>query len=417
METFVRIMVWFVYLVALYFVVFWLIVLFEGKTRETPKKLKRLPFVTIAIPAYNEEDRIEKTLKSALKIDYPLDKIEFIVVNDGSKDKTKEKTEKIIRSNKKFNIQLINQKNMGKGVALNTALKKAKGGFFICLDADSFVNPNALKKILPYFNSNDIACVLPVLKVEKPKNLIQRMQWFEYIINMFYKELMSRLDCIHVAPGPFSVYRADIIKKVGYFDENFNLTEDLEMALRLQSKHYKIIQLLEGEVSTIAPKTIKELYKQRNRWYKGSIYNAFKYRRMMLNKNYGDFGIIQMPLIIVSGLLAVIIIGALFYYNMWIPIKHLNNLRYVNFDIMTLIKNFVIDFNILDLNFTSIFVAIVMLLISIYILVKSAAKTKEKVNKYGIFSISIYLLGYFMLLGVMWIGIITDMIIGKKQRW
>lgn len=417
METFIRILVWFAYLVALYFVVFWLLVLFEGKTKGKPNKLKKVPLVTIVIPAYNEEKRIKPTLTSILKLSYPKEKLEFIVVNDGSKDKTREIVEKIIRENKKFNIKLINQENKGKGAALNSALRVAKGEFFICLDADSFVKRDALRKILPYFDKKDVACVLPLLKVEKPKNFLQKMQWFEYIINMFYKELMSRLNCVHVAPGPFSIYRTKVIKKVGYFDESFNLTEDLEMTLRLQSRHYRIIQLLEGEVSTIAPKTIRQLYKQRNRWYKGSIYNALKYRKMMLNKNYGDFGMIQMPLIIISGLLSVIIISALFYYNMWTPMKNINNLRYVGFDFLTLIKNFTIDFHILDLNFASIISAIIMLIISVYIFVKSHSSTRERVRKYGILSICIYLLAYFVLLGIMWVGILTDMLIGKKQRW
>ena len=417
METLIRILVWFTYLIALYFVVFWLLVLFEKKPKEKQKRLKKSPLVTIVIPAYNEEKRIKKTLTSILKLDYPGKKLEFIVVNDGSTDKTKEIAEKIIKENKKFNIKLINQENKGKGTALNVGLRKAKGEFFICLDADSFVEKGALKKILPYFKEKNIACVLPVLKVKKPKNFLQKMQWFEYIINMFYKELMGRLNCIHVAPGPFSVYRTEIIRKVGYFDENFNLTEDLEMALRLQSKHYRIIQLLEGEVSTIAPKTIKQLYKQRNRWYKGSIYNALRYRKMMLNKNYGDFGIIQMPLIIISGVLAVIIISALFYYNVWNPMKSINNLRYIGFDLITLIKNFRLDFHILDLNFASIISAMIMLILSVYILIKSHASTREKVTKHGILSIGIYLLAYFALLGVMWVGILVEMLIGKKQRW
>jgi len=133
METFIRILIWFAYLIALYFVIFWLLVLFEGKRREKPKKLKKFPLVTITIPAYNEEKRIKATLTSILKLKYPRKKLEFIVVNDGSKDKTKEIAEKIIQKNKSFNIKLINQENRGKGAALNAALKQAKGKFFICL--------------------------------------------------------------------------------------------------------------------------------------------------------------------------------------------------------------------------------------------------------------------------------------------
>ena len=417
MESFIRALIMFAYLIALYFVVFWLLVLFEKKQKEIPKPLKKFPFVTILIPAYNEEKKINSTLKAILKLDYPKNKLEFIVVNDGSTDNTKQLAEKIIKQNQDFNIRLINQKNQGKGAALNRGLKEAKGQFFICLDADSYVQENSLKLLLPYFDKEDIACVLPVMKVRNPNNFLQKMQWFEYIINMFYKELMGRLDCVHVTPGPFSIYRTHILKKIGCFDDNHNLTEDLEIALRLQSKGYKIVQALDGEVSTISPKTIKELYSQRNRWYKGSVLNAIKYRKMMFNKKYGDFGIIQMPVIILSGIIAVIIITALFYYNIWKPFGDLIKMRYIDFDFLTLITNFTINFHILDLDFTSIILAIIMLAISVFIFVTSHRILKEKVNKHGIFSLFVYLLTYFVLLGIIWVGILFEMAVGKKQKW
>ncbi len=417
METIIKILLWFAYLISLYFTIFWLLVLFENKKEYKIKKLKKLPYVTIAIPAYNEEKRIKPTLKSVLKLNYPKNKIEFIIVNDGSTDKTKKVVQNIIKENKSFKIKLINQKNKGKGAALNRALKIAKGKFFVCLDADSYVEKNALKKILPYFYEKKVACVLPALKIRKPKNLLQKLQWFEYLINLFYKALMSRLNCIHVAPGPFSVYRTEILKKVGYFDENFNLTEDLEMALRLQNKGYKIIQLLHANVSTIAPKSIKDLYKQRNRWYKGSIYNALKYRKMLFNKNYGDFGLIQMPLIILSGVIALVLISSIAYYSLWPYIDKLIKMKYIDFDIITLIKNLSFNFHLLDLNFTNILVAIIMLMISIYTLKKAHTATKEKISKQGIFSLIAYIVLFYILLGIMWIGIAIDMIRGKKQRW
>jgi len=144
------------------------------------------------------------------------------------------------------------------------------------LDADSYVSKDALHKILPEFTNDNIAAVLPLLKVRNPKNFLQKMQWLEYIVNMFYKELMSKLDCVHVSPGPFSVYKKSILMKIGGFDEN-NLTEDLEITLRLQKYNYRIVQLLNTDVHTIAPETFKELYKQRNRWFKGAVLNAVAY--------------------------------------------------------------------------------------------------------------------------------------------
>src|SRR3989338_2603352 len=315
---------WTAYFISLYFAVFWLLVLLENRPRRKAKKLERLPFVSIVIPAYNEEKKLRPTVESVLKLDYPKEKYEVIVINDGSRDNTEKTSREIIKEYKDFNIRLFSQKNKGKGAALNNGLRRSKGEYFICLDADSYVSKDALRKILPHF-TDKVAAVLPLLKVSRPKTLLQKMQWLEYLVNMFYKELMSKLDCVHVAPGPFSVYKKSILQKVGGFDEN-NLTEDLEISLRLQKHNYRIVQLLNTDVYTIAPSNFKELYKQRNRWYKGSVLNAITYRKMMFNRNYGDFGIIQMPTIIISGMIAMVILISLAYYMLRPQIEYIHNL-------------------------------------------------------------------------------------------
>lgn len=412
----VKIALWTAYLLSLFFAIFWFLVMIDKESKTKARKLKKYPLVSIIVPAYNEEKNIIPTLASLVKLDYPKKKLEIIVINDGSTDNTKGIVRQFMAQNKDYGIRLINKKNEGKGAALNKGLALSRGKFFVCLDADSIVTKNALKKILPHFTDDKIAVVLPMLKVDRPKNLWQKMQWLEYIINMFYKKLMGRLDCVHVAPGPFSVYRADVLRKVGGFDKN-NLTEDLEITLRLQSKNYRIIQLTDAEVFTIAPKTFKELYKQRNRWYKGSIINAFRYRHIMFNKTYGDFGFIQMPTIIVSGLIAIVLISSLLYYGLKPYVKTLYNSVLIDFDLYTLIATFKFDFNLLDINYTAIFVAILMLIISIFMLKKSHAETKEGVNRHGLFSLVSYLFFYFLIIGFIWIGIIFDFAFKKNQKW
>ncbi len=413
---FIRAILWTAYLISLFFAVFWLLVLLDKEPRASKKKLKEYPLVSIVIPAYNEEKNVASTLKSLTQLEYPKNKLEIIVVNDGSKDETKNAVEEFIIQNSKFDIKLINKKNSGKGASLNKGLEAAEGEFFVVLDADSIATKDALMKILPHFTDENIAVVLPLLKVDKPKNFWQKMQWLEYIVNMFYKKLMSRLNCVHVSPGPFSVYRKSILKKIGGFDEN-NLTEDLEITLRLQSKNYRIIQLTDAEVFTIAPKTFRELYKQRNRWYKGSVINAFKYNHMMFNKNYGDFGIIQMPTIIISGAIAVILILSSFYYGLKPYVKTAYNSIFIDFDFYTLIKTFKFDFNILDLNYTAILVSVLMLVISILILRRSHEETKEDVGRHGMLSLVSYLFFYFLVIGFIWVGIIFDFAFRRKQKW
>lgn len=194
------------YFISLFFIIFWLLVFFDAGAKDRKKILKQFPSVSVCIPAYNEEKNIAETLKSVLKLDYPRDRIEIIVVNDGSTDSTRNIVENIMR-NSKERIRLLSQKNKGKAAAMNNGLGIAKGEFFVSLDANSTVSKDALKKILPYFETEDTAAVLPLIDVKKKKTILQKLQYCEYILNFFYKRLMSNLNCIHVTPGPFSVYR------------------------------------------------------------------------------------------------------------------------------------------------------------------------------------------------------------------
>lgn len=413
---YVKIVLWACYLVSLYFAIFWFLVLMDKESKPRVKKLKKYPTVSIAIPAYNEEKNLQATLNSVIELEYPRKKMEIIIINDGSTDSTRKIAETLIAENKNFNIKVINKKNEGKGAALNKGLETAKGEFFVCLDADSRITKEALQRILPHFTHENIAVVLPMLKVENPRNLWQKMQWIEYIINMFYKRLMSRLDCVHVAPGPFSVYRKDVLKKIGGFDEK-NLTEDLEIVLRLQSRNYRVVQLLDAEVFTIAPKSFKELYKQRNRWFKGAVMNALSYRHMVFNKKYGDFGYIQIPTILVSGVIAITLVASWIYYGLKPYFNTIYNSIFINFDFYTLIRTFKLDFSALDMNYMVVFVGVVTFAISISVLMKSHKETNESVKKHGTFPLLSYLFFYFLVIGFIWMGIMLDFMIGKKQKW
>jgi len=419
MEAVINYLLMIVYFLSFFFVVFWLITFFTKPELTKIKRLKRFPLVTIAVPAYNEEKYIQKTIRSLIKLDYPKDKLEIIAINDGSTDQTKNKVNEIIKKYPQYNLKIINKKNQGKGAALNNAIKISQGEFFVCLDADSFVQRNALKKILPHFEEEeDIAVVLPCLKTKEGKNLVQKIQRYEYIVNMFYKELMAKLDCIRVTPGPFSVYRKSILQKVGGFDEN-NLTEDLEMALRLQKHNYKLVQTLETNVYTIPPISFKELLKQRNRWYKGSVLNTLKYKKMIFKKKFGDFGMMQMPLTLISGAMTITIVASFLYFLLKPIINKIHQFILIGFDSSSLfifLKNWFSDFHLLDLDFILISLAIIMCITSFYVLKKSHLNTKEKVFRYGPIPLFFYIFLYFLILGIVWVNIGFDLLFKKQQQ-
>ncbi|HIH26104.1 glycosyltransferase family 2 protein [Candidatus Woesearchaeota archaeon] len=414
---YMQILVWLAFYSSLYILIFWLLTFFEKGLLTETKKIKYFPLVTIAIPAYNEEKNIIETVESVLALDYPKNKLDIIVVDDGSKDNTLNVIKNYLKKHKNSNVKVIHQDNAGKGAALNNAIKNSRGEFFVCLDADSTVAPDALRKMVPHFANKNVAVVLPLMKIKSPKSALQKLQWCEYLLNFFYKSLMSVLDCVHVAPGPFSAYRKSILNEVGGFAEN-NLTEDLEVSLKIQKKHYKLLQLLDAEVYTKAPVTFKAFCKQRNRWYKGTLINLFDYRNMIFNKKYGDFGMLQLPRVMFSGFLAVTFISLTSYRYVFKPLyRHIINWNSINFDFAVLMNNLRFPFTWFDINYTNLFFALVSITLALIVINYAYSFTREKVFKYGFISVPLYIIVYGMLAAFVWLTVFVDLAVGKKQKW
>lgn len=415
------IVIWGAYLFSLYLLTFWLLTLIDKGLKDNEKELKEVRKVTVAIPVYNEEKNVKDTIESVLNLEYPHEMIELIVVNDGSKDNTENVIKSVIEANPLRDIKLISQVNKGKGAALNNALKLAKGELFTCLDADSFIEKSALRRMVPYFEESNVGVVLPLMKVKDPKGILQRVQWCEYLMNLFYKGIMGKIDCVHVAPGPFSVYRKSALVEVNGFAEN-NLTEDFEISLKLQEKDYRLLQLLGPEVYTIAPNTIKGFYKQRNRWYKGTMMNLFNYKRLIFNKKYGDFGMLQLPRIFISGFLAVSLLLMIGYKSVLKPyFKWMYDMFFVRFDVIYFFKewlsNFMQHMTVLDINYTSVFLASISIILSLVVIRLSFYYTKEKYTRYGMITIPAYMALYGIMASFVWLGVFLEMVFKKNQKW
>ena len=304
-EFFIKIIVY----ISIYLGLFTTIFYFLGFLKKSKKleALGELPFCSIIVPAYNEEKTLEKTVKSAADLNYPKNKFEIIIIDDGSRDKTFE----IAKNLEKVygNVLAFTKKNGGKASAMNFGILKAKGEFIISFDADSMVTPDSLKKMIPYFYDKNVMCVTPGMKVYKPKGVLQRMQAIEYDLGIFLRKAFTRFNAVHVTPGPFSVYRKVFFEKYGGYDEK-NITEDMEIAMRIQYHNFKIENSPESLVYTIAPNKLYPLTRQRRRWYFGMISNLWKYKDMF-GKKYGELGLIMLPSSIISVL---IVMTVTFYY-------------------------------------------------------------------------------------------------------
>ena len=263
------------------------------------------PTVTIAVPCYNEEGTIEKTVKSLMALDYPKDKIKLFLIDDGSRDNTWD----IIKEfDDGSNIFAFKKENGGKHTALNFALDRSTSEFFGCLDSDSLVHPQALKRILKYFEIDPrTMAVAPSIIVYNPKNILQYAQNIEYDMSIYTKKMLGFMGGIHVTPGPFSIFRKKVFDDLGQYHKAHN-TEDQEIALRMQEHGYKIDHCPDAYVYTNTPESVPKLYRQRLRWIYGFIKNLIDYRRLLFRKEYGTVALFTLP----SGLVS--IVGVIFLF-------------------------------------------------------------------------------------------------------
>jgi cellulose synthase/poly-beta-1,6-N-acetylglucosamine synthase-like glycosyltransferase len=412
-----------VYFISLYFAIFLILVYLDYspnfKKEKSNLEPKKYPFVSILIPAYNEEETIIGTMKSVMDINYPKDLLDVIVIDDGSSDSTKGKIEGFIKDNDVPHFRLLSHENIGKAASMNKAIDMAKGEFFACLDADSFVDKNTLRKMLSlYYKENDpqLAVITPAMKVFKPKNVLQKIQWIEYLIMIFAGRLTSHLDSIYVAPGPFSLYRTDVIKEVGGFDCK-TLTEDQEIAYRLQEKHYRIKQCFDGYVYTVSPNKFIGFYKQRRRWYLGSMTCAYQYRKVIANKEYGDFGLIQMIKNVFGYGLAIAGIGFAFYLFGWpMILKFMNGIQ-INFDFWPYLKNINWNVSYLLFDIQKLFIFGILFLTGLFFFYMSHKNAKEKMNAVGLVPIVPYFAFYYLLKGAILMMCFYEFTRRKKIKW
>ena len=393
----------------LYINIFSLLVLWENKNRiYKPKLRKNHPNVCIIVPCFNEEKTIVKTVRSLLRLDYPRDKLEILVIDDGSTDKTFQKA-KLLEKYKQ--VKVFHKKNGGKYTALNYGLSKTKAEFVGCLDADSFVDSHALKLMIPHFINPKIMAVTSSVKIHQPKGVLQRIQKIEYIFGIFLRKVFASLDSITVAPGPFTIFRKKAFDKLGPFRHGHN-TEDLEIAFRIQSKNYQIANAPNACVYTVGPSSFKKLYQQRKRWYHGLSRNAWDYRSLIFNRKYGDLGIFVFPVIFLSVLIFLLISFYTIFQSAQYAIHRFTIWRAVEFNLNQLVFRF--DWFFINTQ-TYVFLFILLLGISFFIILlgKELSFEKSKTGKDFLFFILFYSPLYF----IWWLSTIQDIVFNKKNKW
>ena len=309
--------------------------------------------ISIIVPAYNEEVSIITCIENLLDLDYP--DYQVILVNDGSKDRTMQTVlqhfdvEKVAldvpknalntanllavyRLKSDRNLLILDKENGGKADAINAGINYASGKYICTIDADSVLDPDALKEVVsPFINNPDTIVTGGQLAVANDvtivKNRVQSARvpkniWVQWQINEYIKSFMisriglSKINALLIMSGAFSLFKKQDLNDVGGFLTKINTSpyvlenvgsgkqtvcEDMEIVVRLwkykrdQKRKAKAVFVPEAVLWTEVPDNASFLFRQRSRWHQGLAETLSIYRKAILEPSYGVTGMLALP--------------------------------------------------------------------------------------------------------------------------
>jgi poly-beta-1,6 N-acetyl-D-glucosamine synthase len=244
-----------------------------------------LPPVTILVPAYNEGAVIQGSIRSLLELDYP--RYEILVIDDGSKDDTYVKAAAYEGERGRAIVRVLTKPNGGKARALNTGIAAASHDYILCMDGDSALHPQTLRRAIRHFEDPHIGAVAGSVKVVNRNNLLSSLQALEYIegLNMV-RAAQGFFRLVNIIPGPIGLFRKGALQEVGGYDHD-TFAEDCDLTLKLLLQGWKI-QYEPGSIAyTEAPEALLDLLKQRYRWTRGILQAISKHKRTLFDPRRG----------------------------------------------------------------------------------------------------------------------------------
>ena len=234
------------------------------------------PFVTVMVPAHNEETVITNTVENILQMNY--ENFDVIVIDDRSTDNTAsviknleqkyEKVTALIRSTDAF---------PGKSAVLNDAFKIAKGEAILVFDADATVEPDFLSKLIPYLEPKDVGAVQARKVIRnKNQNLLTRCQNNEYTMDTHFQVGRDSVKGAVELRGNGELIKREALEDINGWN-NYTIVDDLDMSTRLHIKGWDVRFCPEAIVYEEGISYIRPLYRQRRRWLEGTIRRYLEY--------------------------------------------------------------------------------------------------------------------------------------------
>jgi cellulose synthase/poly-beta-1,6-N-acetylglucosamine synthase-like glycosyltransferase len=249
-------------------------------------------FVTVLIPAFNEERVIERSIRDVLASEQV--RVEVIVIDDGSKDRTSEVVERHFGGDDR--VRLIKLGNGGKARALNHGLEVARSDIVVALDADTQFEPGTIARLARWFAADPrLGAVAGNAKVGNRMNLVTKWQALEYVTAQnLERRALAWLGAMTVVPGAVGAWRKSAILDVGGYPPD-TLAEDQDLTIAIQRAGWRVTYDQSAVAWTEAPQSLHQLARQRFRWAFGTIQCVWKHRAVLKHGRPRGLALVGLP--------------------------------------------------------------------------------------------------------------------------
>lgn len=256
------------------------------------------PRMSIIIPAYNEGPMVRRAVDACVRAEYPRERIEIIVVNDGSTDDTGAHVDRA-RQDCPDLVQAVHLPvNGGKREALAAGFSRATGEILVTIDSDSLIERGALLALAGPFRDPRVGAVAGKVSVlNRFQSILPRMLHVRFVLSFdFLRSVQSSYGTVYCCPGALSAYRTSVIRPLiptwlrqRFLGSNCTIGEDRALTNDVLASGYRAVYQRTAVVHTLVPETYQKLCKMFLRWDRSYIREEIRLWKIMWKLPFPSF--------------------------------------------------------------------------------------------------------------------------------
>lgn len=255
-----------------------------------PAKYVSAPTMTVVIPAYNEGQMVEQSIESVAAARYPRDRLEILVVDDGSTDDTWTYIQRAAARHPGLVSAVRLERNQGKRAALATGFRAARGAILVTIDSDSVIESGALLAMAGPFRDPRVGAVAgKVAALNRDQGIIPRMLHVSYVLSFdFQRSVQSIYRTVYCCPGALAGYRASVVREVldpwlaqRFLGVRCTYGEDRALTNAILERKFDTVYQGSAVVHTLVPDTYAKLCKMYLRWDRSYVREEIRFARIV----------------------------------------------------------------------------------------------------------------------------------------